>query len=99
MDTLVSQCGDYQGNKEKGYAIIEPLRSYDKARAEEVASGGKEDNGREKGLKIIKIGLEDGRNGYEVFIVRLRTDSNNSTNLDSEISLSIIYFTLNIIPL
>ena len=32
-------------------------------------------------------------------MVRLRTDSNNNTNLNNKIPLSVIYFTLNITPL
>ena len=47
----------------------------------------------------MKVNLEDSQNGYNILILGLRTDSDDNTNLNSEIPPSAIYFTLNIIPL
>ena len=96
----MSQYGVYWGNEEKDYTLIKPTKSYDETGIEKVASGGEEEgDGREKGLRIIKVGSEDDQSGYDVLIVRLRTDSDNNTNLNNKTPLSVIYFTLNIIPL
>jgi hypothetical protein len=97
--TLASQCGEHWGNEERGYASIEPAKSCDEAGTEEVASGGEEDDGREKGLKIIEVGSESGRSGYEALMIGPRADSDSDTNPDGEIPSSATYFTLNIIPL